>query len=102
MDLLPAGYAVITATVDDLAGEVGTIYQACGFDFVGVMRAGGRASVRINGKASLSVRPAGFLVRGARARCGGSASTRSRCSARRDTSPSVARHRRTIGAPSPT
>lgn len=38
MDLLPEKYKVITATVDDLAGEVGTIYQACGFDYVGSMR----------------------------------------------------------------
>lgn len=38
MDLLPDKYKVITATVDDLAGEIGTIYQACGFDYVGSMR----------------------------------------------------------------
>ena len=38
MDLLPDQFKVITATVDDLAGEVGTIYQACGFDYVGSMR----------------------------------------------------------------
>jgi hypothetical protein len=30
--LLPERYTVITATVDGRAGEVGTVYQACGFD----------------------------------------------------------------------
>jgi hypothetical protein len=50
------------------AAEVGTIYQACGFDFVGVMRLGGRALVRVNGK-YMSERQAGRLAgtRGARA-----------------------------------
>jgi len=38
MDLLPEKYAVVTATVDDMAGEIGTIYQAAGFDYVGSMR----------------------------------------------------------------
>lgn len=38
MKLLPPQYEVITCTVDNLAGEVGTIYQACNFDYVGVMR----------------------------------------------------------------
>lgn len=38
MKLLPPQFKVITCTVDDLAGEVGTIYQACGFDYVGSMR----------------------------------------------------------------
>lgn len=38
MKMLPPQYKVITCTVDDLAGEVGTIYQACGFDYVGSMR----------------------------------------------------------------
>jgi len=36
--MLPAKYRVITATVDDLAGEIGTIYQACNFTYVGSMR----------------------------------------------------------------
>jgi len=39
MDLLPEKYEVVTATVDELAGEIGTIYQACGFHYVGCMRA---------------------------------------------------------------
>lgn len=35
--LLPREVEVITATVDPKAGEVGTIYQACGFNYVGTM-----------------------------------------------------------------
>lgn len=35
---LPAKFEVITATVDGLAGEFGTIYQACNFYYVGSMR----------------------------------------------------------------
>ena len=44
------------------------IYQAAGFDYVGIMCAGGRALVRVNGKA-MSERQAGRLTgtRGARA-----------------------------------
>ncbi len=38
MKLLPPKYEVITATVDELAGEIGTVYQAAGFFFCGVMR----------------------------------------------------------------
>jgi|TARA_Y100000310_G_C20662701_1_gene805661 hypothetical protein len=37
MRLLPGKYEVVTATVDAEAGEVGTIYQACGFFYVGQM-----------------------------------------------------------------
>lgn len=40
MKMLPAKYEVVTCTVDDLAGEIGTIYQACGFHYVGSMRDG--------------------------------------------------------------
>lgn len=36
--MLPSKYEVITATTDHLAGEVGTIYQACNFYYVGSMR----------------------------------------------------------------
>jgi hypothetical protein len=32
----------------DEYGEIGTVYQAAGFDCVGVIRAGGRAAVAIN------------------------------------------------------
>ena len=68
MRLLPERYTVVTATVDGRAGEIGTIYQAAGFDYVGVMRQGGRALVRVNGK-HMSERQAGRLAgtRGARA-----------------------------------
>jgi hypothetical protein len=68
MDLLPAHYKVVTATVDRAVGEIGTIYQACGFDFVGTMRGGGRALIQLNGK-HISERQAGRLVgtRGAHA-----------------------------------
>lgn len=38
MALLPEKYEVVTATVDEAAGEIGTIYQAAGFDYVGSMR----------------------------------------------------------------
>lgn len=38
MNLLPKKYEVVTATVDELAGEIGTVYQAAGFHYVGVMR----------------------------------------------------------------
>ena len=38
MDLLPERFEIVTATVDEAAGEIGTIYQACGFDYVGSMR----------------------------------------------------------------
>jgi hypothetical protein len=37
--LLDPRYEVVTALVDEKAGEVGTIYQACGFVYVGRMRA---------------------------------------------------------------
>jgi len=35
---LPEKYKIVTATTDHLAGEVGTIYQACNFYYVGSMR----------------------------------------------------------------
>lgn len=38
MRMLPAKYEVVTATTDHAAGEIGTIYQACGFHYVGSMR----------------------------------------------------------------
>ena len=37
MKMLPDKYKVVTAMVDHLAGEIGTIYQACGFDYIGSM-----------------------------------------------------------------
>jgi hypothetical protein len=45
MALLPARFKVITATCCAAAGEVGTVYQACGFDYVGQMHGGGRALI---------------------------------------------------------
>jgi hypothetical protein len=68
MRLLPAHYKVVTATVDANAGEIGTIYQACGFDYVGTMRSGGRALISVAGK-TISERQAHRLAgtRGARA-----------------------------------
>lgn len=36
--MLPEKYKVVTATTDHLAGEIGTIYQACNFFYVGSMR----------------------------------------------------------------
>ena len=59
MKMLPAKYKVVTATVDELAGEIGTIYQACNFHYIGSMREnnpnvknskGDRFGVLINGK----------------------------------------------------
>lgn len=48
---LPKKYRVVTATVDPTAGETGTIYQACNFHYVGVMRESKtRLAVRIKGK----------------------------------------------------
>ena len=35
---LPPEYDVITCTIDKAAGEVGTIYQACNFYYIGSMR----------------------------------------------------------------
>jgi hypothetical protein len=37
MALLPDKYEVVTATVDETAGEIGTIYQAAGFVYIGAM-----------------------------------------------------------------
>lgn len=40
MKMLPSKYEIVTCTVDEAAGEIGTIYQACGFYYVGSMRDG--------------------------------------------------------------
>jgi hypothetical protein len=50
MRLLPERYKVVTATCDAAAGEVGTIYQAAGFDYVGQMHGGARALIHWRGK----------------------------------------------------
>lgn len=48
---LPEKYEVVTCTVDPDAGEIGTIYQACNFHYVGAMRKNKvRLNVIINGK----------------------------------------------------
>ena len=61
MRMLPGYYKVVTATVDARAGEVGTIYQACGFDCVGTSRKERRALIGLNGK-NMSERTAQQLV----------------------------------------
>lgn len=49
--MLPEKYKVVTCTIDRLAGEIGTIYQACNFSYVGVMREGKtRTAYKIKGK----------------------------------------------------
>lgn len=55
MRCLPASVAVVTALVDAEAGEIGTIYQACGFDYVGPM-GHGRVDGRTASGATLSER----------------------------------------------
>jgi hypothetical protein len=40
MALLSERFKVVTATCCAAAGEVGTIYQAAGFDYIGQMRRG--------------------------------------------------------------
>jgi hypothetical protein len=41
MKMLPEKYKVVTCAIDRTANEYGTIYQACGFDYVGQMSKGG-------------------------------------------------------------
>ncbi len=51
MKMLPEKYEVITCTIDPDAGEIGTIYQACNFNYVGAMRKNKkRTNFIINGK----------------------------------------------------
>jgi hypothetical protein len=45
MALLPERFRVVTATCCSVADEIGTIYQACGFDHVGQMYRGTRALI---------------------------------------------------------
>lgn len=59
MKMLPDKYEVVTATVDELAGEVGTIYQACGWSYVGKMR-----SENPNSKANSATRSGGARING--------------------------------------
>jgi hypothetical protein len=46
--LLPQKYEIVTATCDPGAGEIGTLYQACNFHYVGSMR---DKNPRVNGHA---------------------------------------------------
>lgn len=49
--MLPKKYEIVTATVDPDAGEIGTIYQACNWYYVGALRKNKkRLNVIINGK----------------------------------------------------
>jgi hypothetical protein len=50
MDLLPERYKVITATCCAAAGEIGTIYRAAGFAYLGQMYRGTRALIHYAGK----------------------------------------------------
>ena len=50
MRLLPERFSVVTATCCAAAGEVGTIYQACGFDYLGRMSQGTRALIYYAGR----------------------------------------------------
>ena len=51
MKLLPPKYEIVTCTVDAEAGEIGTIYQACGFYYTGQLSKGGPImSADVNGK----------------------------------------------------
>jgi len=52
MKLLPPRFEVVTATVDEMAGEVGTIYQACGFHYVGKMKKGTRTMAVFDGRSN--------------------------------------------------
>jgi hypothetical protein len=92
MDLLPERFKVVTATCCKAAGEIGTIYQACGFDYIGQMRRGMRALIYYAGKIiSERIRASGQAeVRHLRKTCiGRSVYAHTWCRGDRDTSPSV-------------
>jgi hypothetical protein len=50
MALLPGRFHVVTATCCAAAGEIGAIYQAAGFDYLGQMYRGTRALIHYAGK----------------------------------------------------
>jgi hypothetical protein len=50
MAMLPERFRVVTATCCAAAGELGCVYQAAGFDFVGQMRRGARALIYYAGR----------------------------------------------------
>jgi hypothetical protein len=58
MKMLPKKYKIVTATTDHLAGEIGTIYQACNFDYVGSMR---ESNPNVKGK---KLDREGYLIKG--------------------------------------
>lgn len=47
---LPEHYRVVTSTCDPAVGEVATLYQAAGFDYVGQMYGGTRALIVHQGR----------------------------------------------------
>lgn len=47
MKMLPEKYKVVTCTADATAGEVGVIYAACGFDYIGTLSEGGGCKASI-------------------------------------------------------
>lgn len=59
MDFLPNKFKVVTCTVDAEAGEIGTLYQACGFDYVGKMSVGGKRASLVGAGGHLSGRQLG-------------------------------------------
>jgi hypothetical protein len=58
MKMLPKKYKIVTATTDHLAGEIGTIYQASNFYYVGSMR---ESNPKVNGK---NMDREGWLING--------------------------------------
>jgi hypothetical protein len=56
--LLPEKYKIVTCTTDHLAGEIGTIYQACNFYYVGSMR---ENNPNVNGR---KMDREGFMIKG--------------------------------------
>jgi hypothetical protein len=62
MALLPAKYKVVTATVDPAAGEIGIVYQAAGFVYVGSMTKGGRAAITLPDGTRISERTGRRIV----------------------------------------
>ncbi len=57
MRMLDPKYEIVTATVDPAAGEIGTLYQACGFHFVGAM-----AEISMSGPRTCLVLPNGSTM----------------------------------------
>lgn len=58
MKLLPEQFKVVTATVDWEAGEVGTIYQACGFLYAPMDH---HAKYQVEGRSSRTLRAEGLV-----------------------------------------